>query len=196
MSNALAMREYDIDLLYGKILPECEFLVDGEKFYISCNRRGRDVTVCWNTETHEWSSGIERGSLEGLSFSSPRLFEQTVFNLTSDENYSKKARLNECLTVGIAVDQTKTVFAKLETDGLLELSFNSQEWNEILLGNSVSFIKTVSDQKNAVKIISPGDYRVDVSNGSVVIHYIDPRDEFFEHEVFCGGVKNFERYYS
>ena len=196
MSNALAMREYDIDLLYGKILPDSEFLVDGEKYYVSFNGRGNDITVCWNARTLEWSSGIERSSLEGLSFSSPKLFEQIVFNLTSDENYSKKASLNECLMNGIAVDQTKTVFAKLETDELLELNFNSQEWNEILLGNSVCFVKTVSYRKNELEKIPSGDYQVNVSNGLVVISYLDPSDEFFEHEVYYGGVKNFQRYYS
>ena len=196
MSNALPMREYDIDLLYGKILPDSEFLVDGEKYYVNFNGRGNDITVCWNAGTHEWSSGIERISLEGLSFSSPKLFEQIVFNLTSDENYSKKARLNECLICGIAVGQTKTVRAKLKTDKLLELSFNSQEWNEILLGNAVGFVKTVSFRENELEKIPLGDYQVDVSNGLVVISYLDPSDEFFEHEVYYGGVKNFQSYYS
>jgi hypothetical protein len=196
MSNALTMREYDIDLLYGKILPNSEFLVDGEKYYVSFNGQGNDITVCWNAGTLEWSSGIERDSLEGLSFSSPKLFEQIVFNSTSDENYSKKASLNECLVCGIAVNQTKTVRAKLKTDELLELSFNSREWNEILLGNSVSFVKNVSYHENKLEKIPSGDYRIEVSNGLVIIHYLDPSDEFFEHEVYYEKVKNFNGYYS
>ena len=196
MSNALAMREYDIDLLYGKILPNSEFLVDGEKYYVSFTGQGNDITVCWNAGTLEWSSGIERSSLEGLSFSSPKLFEQIVFNSTSDENYSKKARLNECLMCGIAVGQTKTVRAKLKTDKLLELSFDSQEWNEILLGNAVRFVKTVSFRENELEKIPLGDYQVDVSNGLVVINYLDPSDEFFEREVYYEEIKNLKGYYS
>ena len=63
------MWKYDIDHVYGIILSDCEFLVDGESYYINCNMRGRDITVCWNAKTNEWSSGIERKDLEGLSFS-------------------------------------------------------------------------------------------------------------------------------
>ena len=193
---ANSMWKYDIDHVYGIILSDCEFLVDGESYYINCNMRGRDITVCWNAKTNEWSSGIERKDLEGLSFSSPKLFEQVVFNLSTDENYAKKARLTECFKCGIAVGQTKTVHAKLKTDQLLELNFKSKEWNEILLGNTVSFLHPVRDGKNEDGSDFIFEYEVYISDWQVVIHYEDPGDSWVSYDIFEGNLKQLRGYYS
>ena len=140
------------------------------------------------------SSAFE--DLEGLSFSSPKLFEQVVFNLSTDENYAKKARLTECFKCGIAAGQTKTVHAKLKTDQLLELNFKSKEWNEILLGNTVSFLHPVRDGKNEDGSDFIFEYEVYISDWQVVIHYEDPGDSWVSYDIFEGNLKQLRGYYS
>lgn len=193
---AHSMREYDIDNLYGRILPDCEFLVDGVHHYIHFRTTKKSITVCWNSETDEWSSGIDRKDLEGLSFSSPKLFEQVVFNLSSEENYRKKEKLNECLTCGIPLGQTKTVHAKLETNKMLELNFKSKEWNEILLGNTISFLNSVKSGKNEDGSDFFYEYDVHISDWRVVIHYEDPEDTWIDFDVFDDNIKSLKDYYS
>ena len=61
--------------LYGTLLPNCDFFIDGSKHYVCYHRPEQIIVACWNDETESWLSGIDRRDLDGLSFSSPRLFE-------------------------------------------------------------------------------------------------------------------------
>ena len=182
--------------LYGTLLPNCEFLLDGPKHYVCYHRPEQIIVACWNDETESWLSGIDRRDLDGLSFSSPRLFEQIVFSTKDPERVHKKANLNECLVHGIPAGGEKKVIAQISPNNALAIIFDSKKWNEALLGNTVSFSEIVHDEYSRAGSAEPYEYEIYVSNNWVTIHFEDPDDSWVDFDIFEGNLKDLKGYYS
>jgi len=182
--------------LYGTLLPNCEFLLDGPRHYVCYHRTEQIIVACWNDETDSWSSGIDRRDLDGLSFSSPRLFEETVFSSEDPEKLQKKANLNECLVHGISVGSEKKVVAQISPDQALEINFDSKKWNEALLGNSMSFLEVVHDEYSKAGTAEPYEYEIYIAKHWVTIHLEDPDDSWFDFDIFEGNLKDLKGYYT
>jgi len=182
--------------LYGTLLPNCEFLLDGPRHYVCYHRTEQIIVACWNDETDSWSAGIDRRDLDGLSFSSPRLFEKTVFSSKDPEKLQKKANLNECLVHGISAGSEKKVVAQISPDQALEINFDSKKWNEALLGNSMSFLEVVHDEYSKAGIAAPYEYEIYIAKHWVTIHLEDPDDSWFDFDIFEGNLKDLKGYYT
>ena len=182
--------------LYGTLLPNCEFLLDGPKHYVCYHRPEQIIVACWNDETESWLSGIDRRDLDGLSFSSPRLFEHIVFSTKDPERVHKKANLNECLVHGIPAGGKRKVVAQISTDQALEINFDSKKWNEALLGNTVSFSEIVHDEYSRAGSAEPYEYEIYIANNWVTIHFEDPDDSWVDFDIFEGNLKDLKGYYS
>ena len=185
-----------IENLYGKLLPNCEFLVDGHSHFICFHRNKEIIVVSWNTQSERWSSGIDRNELDGLSFSSPKFFEDVVFSGSIDDVFLKKSNLNECLVHGVSFKKVKKVFAEFSPNHGLEITFDSKKWNEALLGNSISFIEVVHDEYSRDGTAQPYEYEIYISKNWINIHYEDPDDSWLDFDIFEGNLKDLKGYYS
>jgi hypothetical protein len=196
------MWRYETDHKYGSYLPSCEFLVDQNKHYISYQSNKGVITAYWDTENDCWTSGIDRRILEGLSFSSPRMFEQVVFSGEEETVYFKKQALNEFLSGGITLGKEKIVQAEetWRADKLpkrvLELRFSDKEWNELLLGNTSELSKfarhidALDEPENYI------EYKISSSQSYVTINYMHSDYEGKDRFCFEGNLKELKRYYS
>ena len=89
--------KHEIDYKYGLLLAESEML-EGEGFIHFCQTDRNKLCASWDIQNQSWKVNVERPLLEGLSFTTPKRFEEIVFTGDDDtKNYYRKQYLIEYL---------------------------------------------------------------------------------------------------
>ena len=76
--QGIKLWKYEVDGRYGLILPECEIIED-ESYLYFCQTNRKKLCAAWDIKKKRWEVNINRSSLDGLSFSTPKRFEEIVF---------------------------------------------------------------------------------------------------------------------
>ena len=132
--------EEEVERKYEKLLKNAEIIEDDEVIYF-CSGSGHCLVAGWNKSCRNWHTSIARSKLNGLSFSSPKRFEETVFGqFDGIEAVNQKQFLIEYLLNGIPEGEIKRVSTELEAAGLVEFSFDWLSWNKMLIGDEIGII--------------------------------------------------------
>jgi hypothetical protein len=129
--------KHEIDYKYGLLLAESEML-EGEGFIHFCQTDRNKLCASWDIQNQSWQVNVERSLLEGLSFTTPKRFEEIVFaGEDYTKNYYRKQYLIEYLLFGINIGETKTLTKEVDGGAKIEFSLDARTWNEMLIGNAV-----------------------------------------------------------
>ena len=135
--NGLKLWKHEIDYKYGLLLVESEML-EGEGFIHFCQTDRKKLCASWDIKNKTWQVNVDRSLLEGLSYSTPKRFNQIVFGEeTNQSGYYLKQNLVEYLLFGLEVGEIKTLTKEVDNGAKVEFSLDARSWNEMLIGNSV-----------------------------------------------------------
>ena len=127
----------EVSIKYGQLLPQSEIIEDEDNFYY-CQTDRNQLIASWSKRNREWKIDIDRNQLDGLSFSTPRRFEEAVFGEENGNISAKRKQfLVEFLLYGLAKGEIKTVSKSLEDGSRIEFSIDYNTWNDMLIGNQV-----------------------------------------------------------
>jgi hypothetical protein len=186
--------EYEIDHKYGLLLKESE-IIESEQAIYFCQTNRNQLVAGWKKDNKIFDVNIDRSLLDGLSFSTPKRFEQFVFGKSDQQlSYRNKQCLIEYLFQGIGTGDYKTLAKKIDNGSRIEFSLASKAWNEMLIGKAVG-IEGVCKyfEKNATeeRILN---FALMCDNWNVTIEYVLGDYEDFEQQQFM--LKQFDNYYS
>ena len=143
MKSGIDHWKHEIRYKYGLLLAESEML-EGEGFIHFCQTDRKKLCASWDIRNELWRVNVDRSALEGLSFSTPKRFEELVFSERNyfqqdhvEEGYRRKQYLIEYLLLGLDVGEIKTLTKKVDDGAKIEFSLEARTWNEILIGNPV-----------------------------------------------------------
>ena len=186
--------QHEIDYKYGLLLPESEILEDVEFLYF-CQTNRKKLCVSWNKKEKSWQVNIQRELLNGLSFSTPKRFEQIVFGeKTNQQGHRRKQYLVEYLLLGLDVGEVKTLTKELDDASKIEFSIESRTWNEMLIGNPVGLENGVCKyfKKNS-KEEQVLPFALVCKDWDVNIEFI--LDDYENYEQYNFSIKDFGGYY-
>lgn len=197
-SNATAIGvgnwQHDIDYKYGLLLPESEIMEGDENIYF-CQTNRKKLCVAWSLKDQTWQVNIQRSLLEGLSFSTPKRFEQIVFGGNNNNvGYYRKQCLVEYLLLGLDADEIKTLTIELDSGANIEFAIEGRIWNEILIGKSVGIeggACTYSKKNSKEKRVLP--FAIACKDQEAIIEVI--LDDYENYEQHIINIKNFGGYY-
>lgn len=193
--EAVNFWKYELDHKYGLLLPESEIMEDENRLYFYQTNR-KKLCAAWDIKKKTWEVNLDRSLLEGLSFSTPKRFEQAVFDeKTNDEGYLRKQYLTEYLLLGIEAGEIKRLTKELNNGAKIEFSVGAETWNEMLIGNSVviegGMCKFFERDAKDERILHFGML---CENWDVTIEFILGDYEEYEQHTF--GIKAFDGYYN
>lgn len=192
--DALQTWKLGLDHRYGLLLPESELMEDGERLYF-CQTDQKRLCAAWNKKKKIWEANVNRSLLDGLSFSTPKRFEQAVFGEESNqEGYVRKQYLITYLLFGLGVGETKTLTKKVDNEAIIEFSIEGWIWNDMLVGNpaAIEYGKCKYFQKNSTdERILPFSMLCD--EWQVTIEFLMGGYEDYEQHSF--GIKHFDNFY-
>ena len=195
IANANSAVEYEIDHKYGLLLKESEIIESEEAIYF-CQTNRNQLVAGWKKDNQTFDVNIDRSLLEGLSFSTPKRFEQFVFGKSDKQlNYRHKQYLIEYLVNGIETGDYKTLTKKTDNGSRIEFSIDSKAWNEMLIGKLVGiewglckyFEKNATEERFL-------NFALLCDNWNVTIEFLLGDYEDFEQQHFM--LKQFDNYYS
>ena len=198
--NAAAERglehwKHEIDYKYGLLLAESEML-EGEGFIYFCQTDRNKLCASWDIKNKSWQVNVERSLLEGLSFTTPKRFEEIVFGGDDDtKNYYQKQYLIEYLLFGLNIGEIKTLTKEVDDGAKVQFSLEARTWNEILIGSAIGidggFCKYFKQNSEEERVLTFGllckDWEVNIE---LVF------DEYEDYEQHSFTVKNFGGYYT
>jgi len=185
--------KYQVDGTYGKILRRSEILEDHENYYFYYKQNDlRQRVVAWNKSNKQWSLGYSRDQLDGLNFTSNRLFEDVVFpSSQEDQSYQRKQTLSDFLLFSISETGSKALAATMENGSKVSFELPASEWNNALLGN------TVLSRRDATLITSDGasqqvqcQFCFQELWLNIIVMHSDPE------QAVTIGIKNLDGYFS
>ena len=129
--------QFQIDYTYGLLLPESEIIESEEEIYF-CQTNTKKLVAGWKKDNKTFDVNIDRSLLDGLSFSTPKRFEQFAFGEADKQlNYRNKQYLIEYFLQGIELGDYKTLTKTTDNGSRIEFSLDSKTWNEMLIGKAV-----------------------------------------------------------
>ena len=187
--------EIDLYYKYGGLLPESELLESDTHLYF-CQTNRKKLCAGWDKEKKSWEVNIDRSSIEGLSFTTPKRFDQIVFGDEGDEQrHYRKQYLVEYLLQGLNVGEIKTLTKKVDNGARIEFSLEARTWNAMLIGNPVGveggMCKYFEQNSQDERILH---FALLCANWDVNIELI--LGEYEEYEQHNFGIKEFGGYYS
>lgn len=195
IEHGLKHTKHEIDYKYGLLLAESEML-EGEGFIHFCQTDRNKLCASWDIQNKSWQVNVERSLLEGLSFTTPKRFEEIVF--TSDDNtknYYRKQYLIEYLLLGLDVGKTKTITKEVDNGSKVELSLDARTWNKMLIGNSVGVeggvCKYFEQNSEEERLLTFG---LLCKDWEVNLEIVFDDNEDYEQHIF--SIKNFGDYYT
>lgn len=133
--------EYELDHKYGLLLLESEIMEDENRLYF-CQTDRKKLCAAWDKRKKKWQVNINRSSLDSLSFSTPKVFEQSVFGKQyNKDGYYRKQYLIEYLLFGLNDGEIKTLSKIVDNEAKVEFSIEASIWNNMLVGNAVGIEK-------------------------------------------------------
>ena len=182
----------EVKYKYGLLLPESEILEDDEKIYF-CQTDRHKLIAGWDKVSKKWFTNCVREDLEGLSFSTPKRFEEIVFGHSKDEDgYYEKQFLIEYLLFGIGTGEIKTLTKSVNDEAIIEFSLDNQTWNEMLIGNKVGVEGMCKHLKGEVEQIL--NFALLCEKWNVTTEIVFDEYDNFEQDTF--SIKQFGNYYS
>ena len=139
-SMGITLWKRDLDLEYGNILKSSEILEDADNFYFHYKRdSGYQRTIAWDKQKKNWLLGYTREVLEGLNYTSNRVFEKKVFSGSTDNNgYTEKQMLKDFLQNSLSKDGIKSLAIESEAGNTIAFKLGSLDWNNALIGKDVN----------------------------------------------------------
>jgi hypothetical protein len=187
--------KHEIDYKYGLLLTESEML-EGEGFIHFCQTDRNRLCASWDIKNKSWQVNVERSLLEGLSFTTPKRFEEIVFaGEDYTKNYYRKQYLIEYLLFGINIGETKTLTKEVDGGAKIEFSLDARTWNEMLIGNAVGveggICKYFEQNSEEERVLTFGllckEWEVNIE---IVF------DDYDDYEQHSFPIKDFGGYYS
>lgn len=187
--------KHEIDYKYGLLLAESEML-EGEGFIQFCQTDRNKLCASWDIQNQSWQVNVERSLLEGLSFTTPKRFEEIVFaGNDNTKNYYRKQYLTEYLLFGLNVGETKTLTKEVDNGSKVEFSLDARTWNKMLIGNAVGveggICKYFEQNSEEEQLLTFGllckDWEVNIE---IVF------DDYEDYEQHIFSIKNFGGYYT
>jgi len=187
--------KHEVDYKYGLLLAESEML-EGEGFIHFCQTDRNKLCASWDIKNQSWQVNVERPLLEGLSFTTPKRFEEIVFTGGDDtKNYYRKQYLIEYLLFGVNVGETKTLTKEVDNGSKVEFSLDARTWNKMLIGNAVGveggICKYFEQNSEEERLLTFGllckDWEVNIE---IVF------DDYEDYEQHSFSIKNFDGYYT
>ena len=187
--------KHEIDYKYGLLLAESEML-EGEGFIHFCQTDRNKLCASWDIQNQSWQVNVERPLLEGLSFTTPKRFEEIVFAGDDDtKNYYRKQYLIEYLLFGVNVGETKTLTKEVDNGSKVEFSLDARTWNKMLIGNAVGveggICKYFEPNSEEERVLTFGllckDWEVNIE---IVF------DDYEDYEQHSFPIKHFGGYYT
>ena len=187
--------KHEIDYKYGLLLAESEML-EGEGFIHFCQTDRNKLCASWDIKNQSWQVNVERTLLEGLSFTTPKRFEEIVFTGDDDtKNYYRKQYLIEYLLLGVNVGETKTLTKEVDNGSKVEFSLDARTWNKMLIGNAVGveggICKYFEQNSGEERVLTFGllckDWEVNIE---IVF------DDYEDYEQHSFPIKHFGGYYT
>jgi hypothetical protein len=195
VNKGLSFWKYELDHKYGLLLPESEIIEDENRLYF-CQTNRKKLCVSWDKKKETWEVNLDRSLLEGLSFSTPKRFEQVVFGKdVNNEGYFRKQLLIEFLLEGLGAGEIKTLTKEVDNAAKIELSVEAKTWNEMLIGNPVGVeggICKYFEQTNTSERIL--NFSMLCNNWEVNIEFLLGDYEEYEQHTF--RIKDFGGYYN
>ena len=187
--------KFELDYKYGLLLPESEIMEDEGRLYF-CQTNKKKLCVAWDKENEIWEVNINRKLLEGLSFSTPKRFDQVVFGEKDNaECYLRKQYFIEYLLVGCETGKTKVLTKEVNNSSTIEFFVPTETWNEMLIGNPVGLETWVC------KYFEKGGTKEQMlrfallsKNWDITIEFVLSDYENFEQHTF--GIKTLGGYYN
>jgi hypothetical protein len=194
LQDELQTWKLDLDYKYGLLLPESELLEDGEQLYF-CQTDRKRLCAAWNKKKKTWEVNVNRSMLDGLSFSTPKRFEQEVFGKNSNqEGYLRKQYLITYLLFGLGIGEIKTLTKKVDNEATIEFSIEGRIWNDMLVGNPAAIEngKCKYFEKNSTdeRILH---FAMLCDEWQVTIEFLIGGYENYEQHSF--GIKHFDNFY-
>lgn len=188
------LRQFEIDHKYGLQLSSSEILEDDEFIYY-CQTNNSKLVAGWSKVEKKWKVGVEKETLEGLPFSTPRKFEDAVFPKAEKSlSYTRKKFLVEYLSFGLGSGSVKALLMKTSSGDKVELSLDSDLWNGMLIGNQVGvenglckYMKKSSEEETYIT------FGLVCDQWQVKVELVFGDYENFEQHDF--SIKEFEGYY-
>ena len=185
----------EVDHKYGLLLQESEIIESDTHLYF-CQTNLNKLCAGWDKEKERWEVNIERSFLEGLSFSTPKRFDQVVFwDETDDQRHYRKQFLIEYLLLGLDLGETKNLTKDLDNGAKIEFSLDAKTWNSMLIGNllrvkvdSCKYFENNAKEERLVHLT------ITCIQGGVALKLV--LDENVGEETYSFGIKDFGRYYS
>ena len=194
IANANSAVEYEIDHKYGLLLKESEIIESEEAIYF-CQTNRHKLVAGWKKDNKTFDVNIDRSLLDGLSFSTPKRFEQIVFGETDGQlNLSNKQYLIEYLLEGLGTGDYKTLTKKTDNGSRIEFSIDSKAWNEMLIGKAVGIEGVCKYFEKAATEERILNFALLCDNWNVTIEFVLGDYEDFEQQHFM--LKQFDNYYS
>ena len=176
--------ERGIDLQYGDLLRNCEIIEDQELIYF-CSLTGKKLIAGWNTKSDRWVTGVKRQELDGLAFSTPRRFEEIVFEkLNKPDGYYKKQCLVEYLLLGILEHEKKDLHTTSYDGNKVEFTLSDKNWNSLIIGIQLEveiYCKIINESEGTELIELCLLYASDPSVITLEMISGDPGRELFSH---------------
>ncbi len=193
--SALDHWKFELDYKYGLLLPESEILEDENRLYF-CQTNRKKLCVAWDKKRESWEVNLDRSLLEGLSFSTPKRFEQVVFGKDiNNEGYFRKQLLIELLLVGLGAGECKTLSKNVDNAAKIEFSVEAKLWNQMLIGNPVGIeggvCKYFEQNSKEERFVN---FAMLCNNWEIVIEFI--LEDYEEYEQHTFSIKEFGGYYN
>lgn len=184
----------EVSIKYGQLLPQSE-IIENEGYFYYCQTDRNKLIAAWSKHDQVWKIDVERNQLDGLSFSTPRRFEEAIFGKENHKNSVKRKQfLVEFLLHGLAKGEIKTVTKSLEDGSKIEFSIDYNTWNDMLIGNQVGLegacrhLTAGNDQEQIL------DMAMLCDGWNVTLEVVFGEYEDYEQLEF--GMKEFDGYYS
>ena len=186
--------EHDLDYKYGLLLPESEILEDESCLYF-CQTNRKKLCAAWDIKKEKWQVNINRSLLDGLSFSTPKRFEQIVFGKQSNEDgYYRKQYLIEYLLFGLNAGEIKTLSKNVDNEAKIEFSIEAGTWNNMLVGNPVGVEDGMCKyfEKNSIdeRILH---FALLSNEWNITVEFV--LGEYEEYEQHSFNIKDFDGYF-
>jgi hypothetical protein len=193
-SRGVSVWKMEIDHKYGLLLPESEILEGEGKIYL-CQTDRNKLCAGWDIQNKRWSVNVDRALLEGLSYSTPKRFEQIVFDDQGDQRgYELKQYLIEYLLLGKKVGEIKDLTLNTASEERIMFSLEAGAWNEILIGNHIAIERglcTYFEKGSTEERFLP--FGLFCENQYLTIEVI--RGEYEDYEQYSCYIKDLHGYY-
>jgi hypothetical protein len=171
-------------------------MLEGEGFIHFCQTDRNKLCASWDIQNQSWQVNVERPLLEGLSFTTPKRFEEIVFASDNNgENYYRKQELIEYLLLGLNVGEIKTLTKEVDNGSKVEFSLDARTWNKMLIGNAVGiesgFCRYFEQNSDEERILSFG---LLCKHREVTIEILF--DDYGDYEQHSFSITSFGGYYA